>query len=312
MSRLLLIVATFILSLTASFGNGEWLYYKHYPWVYDNASKDWLYLSGNDGKVIAYRASTGEWEDFTVPDTSLASTIQVQLHTNVTLDFILVQPGTFYMGETGIAEPVHQVKLTKPYYLAKFETTSVQYDSVMNSSFNYNQSNEVSYNKPRNNLSYYQVIDYITELNSQHQAYIPDNWEFILPSEAQWEYACKAGTTTSFAFGNTISQSNANFKGPEGVTPPLKVVGTYPPNDWGFYDMHGNVEEWTSTNYRNYEETYIEDPMGPETGNQVMVRGGNYNSHADWILRSAYRTHQYKTAKGDTIGFRLSVQEKPN
>ncbi|MDA0882314.1 MAG: SUMF1/EgtB/PvdO family nonheme iron enzyme [Bacteroidetes bacterium] len=310
--RLLFAVIGFLgFSLSAS-AAGEWLYYKHYPWVYDNVSKDWLYLSGDGGKVIAYRASTSEWEDFTVPDTSLPSSIQLQLHTNVTLEFILVQGGTFYMGETGIAEPVHQVKLTKPYYLAKFETTSVQYDSIMNSSFSYNGSNESNYNKPKNNLTYNQVLDYISELNSQHQANLPDGWEFILPTEAQWEYACKAGTTTSFAFGNTISQSDANFKGPEGVTPPLKVVGTYPPNDWGFYDMHGNVEEWTSTHYHNYEETYIEDPVGPETGSQVMVRGGNYNSYADWILRSAYRTHQYKTAKHDTIGFRLSLQEKPN
>ena len=131
MSKLFYLISLLVFFFSASAAS-EWLYYKHYPWVYDNVSKDWLYLTGTDGKVVAYRSSTKEWEDFTVVDinnTNLPSTMQLQLYEShsVTMDFILVQPGTFYMGEDDIAEPVHQVTLTKPYYLGKYEVTNYQY-----------------------------------------------------------------------------------------------------------------------------------------------------------------------------------------
>ena len=106
MRKLFFLFGLLTISLSAS-AAGEWLYYKHYPWVYDNVSKDWLYLSGNDGKVIAYRASTGEWEDFTVPDTSLPSTLQITLLESVVLDLILVPAGTFTMGQEGWSEEPH-------------------------------------------------------------------------------------------------------------------------------------------------------------------------------------------------------------
>ena len=326
MSKLFYLISLLVFSFSASTAS-EWLYYKHYPWVYDNVSKDWLYLTGTDRKVVAYRSSTKEWEDFTVADinnTNLPSTQQIQLHESVTMDFILVQPGTFYMGEDDIAEPVHQVTLTQPFYLGKFEVTKLQYspsyylpdsgnvdDSSSRRSSTADDSgidfnNLSSFNVPITDISYSQVLNYIADLNTNHESSLPENWEICLPTEAQWEYACRAGSTTSYSIGNSITIYDANW----GENALIKDVGYYASNNWGFYDMHGNVQEWTGTNYGVYQETSIEDPTGPETGGQAIVRGGGYNNVDNEILKSAYRKIQDKALSSSTVGFRLSIQQK--
>ena len=319
MNKLFCLFSIFAFSLSATAAS-EWLYYKHFPWVYDNVSKDWLYLSGNDGKVIAYRASTSEWEDFTVTDsntTNLPSTLQLQLYEyqSPTMDFILVQPGTFYMGEKDIAEPIHQVTLTKPYYLGKYEVTNFQYyhpstylggDDIDIDVGERRSLISPNFSQPKTDISYGEVLSFISGLNTKLKSSLPENWEICLPTEAQWEFACRAGTTTSYSIGNSITIYDANW----GENAVIKDVGYYASNNWGFYDMHGNVQEWTGTNYGVYQETSIEDPTGPETGGQAIVRGGGYNNVDNDILKSAYRTIQDKASSSSTIGFRLSIQQK--
>ena len=249
-----------------------------------------------------------------VPDTSLSSNLQLQLHESelyesVVMDFILVQPGTFTMGEVDIAEPVHQVKLTKPFYLGKYEVTESQESAVMYYPNFASWYNGIS-NRPASR-GYEYVEDFLVKLNEQHQANIPDGWEFVLPSEAQWEYACRAGTTTSFHTGNTITKNDANWDAGVGVN--TVDVGQYPPNNWGFYDMHGNLSEWTRTWYHNYTNTFKIDPE-PEILNdfrQKHVRGGSWYSHAAWIVRSAYREHQPTWGlNSTTVGYRIAIQQK--
>jgi len=299
MNRSLLIVVTFILSLSASFGNGEWLYYKHYPWVYDNVSKDWLYLSGNDGKVIAYRSSTSEWEDFTVPDTSLPSTLQITLLDSVVLDLILVPAGTFTMGQEGWDEEPHQVKISKPFYLGKYEVTESQYTAVIN---NYVSTSQLPVTR-----TYDLTKEFISKLNNYQLESKFDDWDFKLPTDAQWEYACRAGTTTAYSTGGSISSNDANFG--TYLNAKAKDVGTYPPNNWGFYDMHGNIYEWTSTYYPlHYDGSYTVDPQGPDSGVQAYIRGGSYKSYDKFLVASNYRTHHYVDNR-NYYGFRVSLQQ---
>lgn len=256
------------------------------------------------------------------PDFSeLPATLKIQLNGSVAMDFILVEPGTFRMGENiGFEDPVITVQLTKPFYLAKYETTLLQYTVGHDSSYVHDESlGETVWNQPRTTLTSWERDNFFTDINSNFKSMIPDGWSFTLPTEAQWEYACKAGVKTykdgawrhpPYSTGETITKTDANFGG--GVGAQTRSVGYYPPNAWGFYDMHGNVEEVTSTYYHNfswYEETFVVDPVGPNTGDNLVVRGGHYNSYADWILRSAARWPG-GTGNNTVLGFRISIQQQ--
>jgi formylglycine-generating enzyme required for sulfatase activity len=138
---------------------------------------------------------------------------------------------------------------------------------------------------------------------------------YRLPTEAEWEYACRAGTTTETAFGDTLSSLQANFNGnapfgdaPKG--PHLKRttrVGSYKPNAWGLHDMHGNVWEWCSDWLDDdyYARSPVEDPKGPETGKQHVVRGGAY-FYTGEHCRSATRSHPVRAG----IGFRVVCDQE--
>ena len=136
---------------------------------------------------------------------------------------------------------------------------------------------------------------------------------YTLPTEAQWEYACRAGTTTPFHFGDSLSSNQANFdgnypygaeKGPylERTTP----VGTYAPNAWGLYDMHGNVWEWCYDWYGEYTAGDAADPHGPETGSDRVVRGGAWDIYAQFC-RSACRFRFDPGRRYRILGFRVAA-----
>jgi formylglycine-generating enzyme required for sulfatase activity len=254
------------------------------------------------------------------PDFSeLPKSLKIQLNESVAIDFILVEAGTFQMGSTEINGKALTVQLTKPYYLAKYELTLLQYTVARDDSYIHDESRgETFWNQPKVNLNYIsQVIPLIDELNTKHQSTIPDGWSFALPTEAQWENACTSGVKiykngvwlpAPYSTGETITKTDANFGG--GVGAQTKTVGYYPPNAWGFFDMHGNVAELTSTyyhSYNTYEETFVVDPIGPETGNDFVQRGGHWNSHADWLTRTDYRLF---AASADRWGVRLSIQKE--
>jgi formylglycine-generating enzyme required for sulfatase activity len=171
------------------------------------------------------------------------------------LEMIFCPPGTFMMGQEGVATPVHQVTLTNGFYLGKYEVTQAQYETVMTGNsegLNAKPSQWPNNNdRPVEKVSWNDVQVFLSRLNDMEETAgrLPTGWKYVLPTEAQWEYACRAGTTTAYSWGNDINSSRANYNWDGGATTGIdfkqtRDVGMYDPNPWGFFDMHGNVWEW--------------------------------------------------------------------
>ena len=193
------------------------------------------------------------------------------------------------MGQSGVTntEPEHNVTLTQGFYLGKYEVTQAQYEAVMTGvtgDLNAAPSNWDGYpDRPVEMVSWDDVQVFLTRLNDREAGNIPEGWAYVLPTEAQWEYTCRAETTTAYSWGDTISTSDANYNNTIGQT---TNVGQYSANPWAF-DMHGNVE-WTrmlgilSINAQT-------DPFNARaTGLHGTVRGGAYSREGTY-LRSAKR-----------------------
>ena len=217
------------------------------------------------------------------------------------MELIWCPPGSFIMGPGQDDEcPAHSVILTKGFYLGKYEVTQQQYKKVMG-----NNPSKFSGDKlPVENVSWNDAVAFCEALTSKESK---RGWEFTLPAEAQWEYACPADTTTRFSWGNQVSSQFANCQ--ESGLGRTMDVGSYPPNLWGFYDMHGNAREWTADWYSAYPNQPVVDPLGPKEGSNRTFRGGSYNVPVA-ILRSAYRSLGSPSYRGSGIGFRLCFQQK--
>ena len=209
-------------------------------------------------------------------------------------------------------EKRHHVTLTKGFWMGKYEVTQQQWECVMGN----NPSCFKGPRRPVNKVSWIDCQLFISKLNQE--GILSRDYEFSLPTEAQWEYSCRAGTTTAYSFGSTLNGDKAtcngehpygtNTKGcyPDGTTP----VGSYAPNSWGIFDMHGNVEEWCAD---WFEERYggdAIDPVGPTSGTFRIMRGGSWCSFADGC-RSASRSWLRPEAGGHLTGFRLVCSAGP-
>lgn len=239
------------------------------------------------------------------------------------LEMIWVKPGTFMMGSPpnekgrGKNEKLHKVTLSRGFYLGKYEVTQAQYFAVTGSNpSNFSSTRE----KPLETLNWIGAENFCKKLMKleQDSGRLPANWHFALPTEAEWEYACRAGTNTVYSWGNSIEKSNANYGKSEGSTSP---VGTYSPNPWGFHDMHGNVMEWTADWMHPYPEHPVIDPKSPSSGSRRLknfegegefriARGGGW-SNIPQLTRAAKRFHPGHATehlKSNYIGFRLALK----
>ena len=229
--------------------------------------------------------------------------IAVDLGGGVKLEMVLIPAGEFLMGTPGESSgemPQHRVRITRPFCLGKYLVTQEQWEAVMGS----NPSKFKGPKNPVENVSWDDCQAFIAKLNANTGE---QQGKFLLPTEAQWEYACRAGSTTKYYFGDDERQLgdygwyDANS---EGTHP----VGKKKPNAWGLYDMHGNVGEWCADYWdgRYYEGSPTNDPTGPNgtTGWLRVRRGGSWNGPADWC-RSASRTNATPGIGSDTLGLRI-------
>ena len=213
-------------------------------------------------------------------------------------------PGKFMMGSpAGEAnrqdvqdnQRQHEVTLSHGFWMLETEVTQSMWESVMGN----NPSRSKGAKLPVDTVSWNDCQGYITKLN----ALLADTpgLKFSLPTEAQWEYACRAGTTTAYHFGNSLSAEQANFN--SGGT---KEVGSYPANAWGLRDMHGNVWEWCQDWNGDYPSGAVIDPTGADMGSDRIIRGGSYFFPVE-ICRSASRSSHEPANGGPALGFRLAL-----
>jgi len=218
-----------------------------------------------------------------------------------------ISPGQFMMGspESEVDRdddegPQHQVTLTQGYWLFDTAVTQALWLAVMGE----NPTDFKGENQPVENVSWDDCQQFIKKLND-----LKPGLDLNLPTEAQWEYACRAGSQTAFNFGEQISPEQANYYDRENSNETV-AVKAFQPNAWGLYQMHGNVEEWCLDGQRQYEDKSEKNPVGPlEKGASRVVRGGAWSGDAR-ILRAAYRSAFVPGNRIDFLGLRCArVQE---
>jgi formylglycine-generating enzyme required for sulfatase activity len=240
---------------------------------------------------------------------------------SIGMEFVLIPSGTFMMGsrandrEAQVDErPQHQVTISKPFYMAAHEVTQAQWEAVMGSNpYTMRRSTSrwdrlisqpgrfIAPQKPAT-VSWFDVQDFIRRLNERE-----NHNRYRLPTEAEWEYAARSGSTTSYSFGdNAAHLGRYAWFGGDFATGSIHPVGQKLPNPWGLYDVHGNVWEWVQDWYAAdyYSRSPPVDPPGPNSGSERVVRGGSWHQSSDsW--RSAFRKKYPPDYRGISIGFRL-------
>ena len=214
----------------------------------------------------------------------------IDLGKGVKLEMVLIPSGKFKMG---FPDQKHEVTLTNSYYMGKYEVTQEQWESVMGSNPSYIKGAKL----PVTDVSWNVCQEFIKKLNAETKG------GYRLSTEAEWEYACRAGTTTAYSFGATITPKDANYDGSK-IGKPV-AVGSYKANAFGLYDMRGNVWEWCEDWYGAYPKRSVTDPKGPNAGERRVVRGGSFGDGA-WLTRSAFRYDFSPDNRYNDGGFRLA------
>lgn len=231
------------------------------------------------------------------------------------IEFVRVVAGSFMMGSDKAEneKPIHKVVLQNGFWMGKYEVTIGEWKAVMGdippklkiADVRFQESDK----QPIVYVSWDEAQEFITKLNAAS-----DGFDYRLPTEAEWEYAARAGTATDFSFGDRLSSVQANFNGnfPFGgaakgnFLSKTMPVGSYPANTWGLYDMHGNAWEWCQDLYdaAYYAKSPATDPTGAASGTSRTVRGGGWFFAANY-LRSSFRRANAPSFNGDGSGFRL-------
>lgn len=235
---------------------------------------------------------------------SVAETLALApLRNSIGIELKLIPAGRFTMGQAGrdSHETPHQVTLTKPFYIGVYEVTNAQWKWVMENE----PSNWKDADRPVERVSWDDAVEFCRKLSA-----LPEERKarrvYRLPTEAEWEYACRAGTDTKYSFGDDESKLGEYgwFEGnSDKETHP---VGKKKPNAWGLFDMHGNVWEWCSDWYGEYPNRAVTDPQGPSIASDRVPRGGSWSTPAR-NCRSATRSRLSPSYRDDNLGFRLAL-----
>ena len=232
------------------------------------------------------------------------------------MEFVLIPAGTFIMGsppnepDRKKDEVQHKVTISEPFYIQTAEVTLDQWRSLMGKKIFGRRKG--AGNMPVVKVSWHDCMDFIRKLNALSE------WSYRLPTEAEWEYACRAGSSTAYSFGSVIDCAKAMYgnnslkstdcidyaksKGfPVDQPAPVK---SYTPNAWGLYDMHGNVWEWCQDWYGDYSISAKINPLGPDSGLSRVRRGGSWFKYG-YSCRSANRNYGHPGSRYKTTGFRL-------
>ncbi len=246
-----------------------------------------------------------------------------RLLNSVGMELVLIPAGVFLMGSpeseverTPDESPQHPIRLSEAFYLGTCLVTQQQYQQVMKRNpAHFKASNGGELTHPIEHVSWDDALAFCERL-SRRRAESKAGRVYRLPTEAEWEYACRSGTTSVFFWGNTACSTQANFDGnsPYGdapVGPDLQKtspVGSYQPNAFGLFDMHGNVWEWCNDWYREryYRKCARENPKGPRSGYGRVLRGGSWNYRGGYT-RSADRGRLPPSYRDAHMGFRVAI-----
>jgi len=251
----------------------------------------------------------------------------------IAMKLVRIEPGEFQMGHAGLLPPevlplieggdrggrfdllshgdfdetpVHKVRITKPFYMGVCEVTNKEYELFDPEHRRLRGKNGLSKadNEAVIYLSWYDAQAFCRWLSDIEQ--LP----YRLPTEAEWEYACRAGTTTNYYTGDILPKEYTNKPGNSCLVQTTIEVGKTPPNPWGLYDMHGNVEEWCYDWYGSYQARTQDDPVGYIDGDFKVSRGGSFGTYA-YFLRSANRMGTLPSERQWATGFRVVIGELP-
>jgi len=222
------------------------------------------------------------------------------------MEFVLIPAGEYMMGSPSTEAdrydnegPLHQVTIGKAFYMGSYEVTQAQWRAVMGS----NPSNFKGDDLPVEEVSWDDVQEFIKKLNAKESTD-----KYRLPSEAEWEYACRTGTTTRYSFGDSDSNLGEYAWYSDNSGGQTHPVGQKKPNPWGLYDMHGNVWEWVQdVSHRSYDGAPTDGSAWAGSGSDHVLRGGSWGSYAR-DCRSSVRYYYYyydRDHRGNNLGFRL-------
>jgi len=276
-----------------------------------------------DSEVKRIKFSSGNFvhseaeKSFRSDGDTFRSDLEVSLFDNVKLIMKPIPAGTFTMGSPSseisrnINETQHKVTLSRPFWLGKYQLTQNEYLSVTGSNPSKFKNNGSC---PVERISWFGARAFCDRLNTLTEGLRPAGYRYALPTEAQWERACRAGTETPFGYGNGLNSSMANFNGHfpynsfegnyEEETMP---VGSFEPNSYGLYDMHGNLLEWCLDSYGDYAAGDVTDPCcGGGQDSLKVLRGGCWSDIAA-LCRSAYRNKLSPAGRSECVGMRVAL-----
>jgi formylglycine-generating enzyme required for sulfatase activity len=228
--------------------------------------------------------------------------LAVDLGGGVKMEMVLVPAGEFKMGADKAGwdweKPVHKVRITKPFYLGKYEVTKEQWEAVMGN----NPSRSKGPKNPVESVSRTDCQEFLVKLNAKAGE---QGSKFVLPTEAQWEYACRAESDKEYCMGDDEKQLGEYAWYEANSGDKAHPVGEKKSNAWGLYDMHGNVWEWCQDWFGTYGAEAVTDPSGPATGSSRVFRGGSWIAPAG-SCRSASRSAHEPGGRYDFLGLRAS------